>query len=187
MTRTEYINKQIKQLFKPLYVRLALLFMIISYFYNLPVIKYSVQGDNELRLYDVAGFVVLYILYNNWTLISFYIRSKTYLKHMHTFILWCAFTLIFTLLFSLFKGRPLWFIKSVLYYYHMVVFFYTGVLIAMYLRDQSKYKGVASMVLILAILEAVVVFLQHYGFIPFLWNAVYKEAYGGFLSRYAGA
>ncbi|WP_197077336.1 O-antigen ligase family protein [Lacinutrix sp. Hel_I_90] len=165
---------------------MAVLLMIVSYFYNLPVINYSVQGDNELRLFDVAGLLVLFILYNNWPLISFYIRSKAYLKHMHTFILWCAFTLIFTLLFSLFKGRPLWFIKSVLYYYHMVVFFYTGALVAMYLRDRSKYNLVASIVLILAILEAVLVFLQHYGFVPFLWNAVYKEAYGGFLSGTLG-
>ncbi|WP_299251685.1 O-antigen ligase family protein [uncultured Lacinutrix sp.] len=111
---------------------------------------------------------------------------KTYLKTFNTFIMWCGFTLIFTALFSVFMGRPLWFIKSVLYYYHMVVFFYTGVFVAMYLRERSNYKLVASIVLILTIVEAVIVFLQHSGYIPFLWNSVYEEAYGGFLSGALG-
>lgn len=186
MIKTEHINKQCKLLFKPLYVRLAVLAMIISYFYNLPVVKYSVQGDNELRLFDLAGFVILFILYSNSGFILYYIRMKTYLKTFNTFIMWCGFTLIFTALFSVFMGRPLWFIKSVLYYYHMVVFFYTGVFVAMYLRERSNYKLVASIVLILTIVEAVVVFLQHSGYIPFLWNSVYEEAYGGFLSGALG-
>ena len=186
MTTTDYINKQCQLLFKPLYVKLTVLAMIVSYFYNLPVIKYSVQGDNELRLFDVAGLLVLFILYNNSSLIFFYIRSKTYLKTFNTFVMWCGFTLIFTALFSVFTGKPLWFIKSLLYYYHMVVFFYTGVLVAMYLRERSNYKRVASIVLMLSILEAAVVFFQHSGYIPFLWNSVYEEAYGGFLSGTLG-
>ncbi len=173
-------------LFKPLYIKLTVLAMIVSYFYNLPVLSYSVQGDNEFRLYDLAGLLLLFIVYNNRALILYYIRTKKYLKTFNTFIMWCAFTLIFTALFSVFKGRPLWFIKSVLYYYHMVVFFYTGVLVAMYLRDRSNYKRVASIVLILSIAEAILVFLQHYGLVSFLWNDVYKEAYGGFLSGTLG-
>ncbi|WP_452224262.1 O-antigen ligase family protein [Lacinutrix chionoecetis] len=186
MTKTDYINRQCKMLFKPLYIKLTVLAMIVSYFYNLPVLSYSVQGDNEFRLYDLAGLLLLFIVYNNRALILYYIRTKKYLKTFNTFIMWCAFTLIFTALFSVFKGRPLWFIKSVLYYYHMVVFFYTGVLVAMYLRDRSNYKRVASIVLILSIAEAILVFLQHYGLVSFLWNDVYKEAYGGFLSGTLG-
>ena len=186
MTKTDYLNKRLALIFKPLYVRLALILMLLSYFYNLPVIKYSVKGDNEFRLYDVAGLLILYIIYVNKPIVLFFIRSKSYLKTMNNFVIWCAITLIFTLLFSVFMGRPLWFIKSVLYYYHMLVFFYTGALIAMYLRDKNKYRLVAHCVLILSIAEAALVFLQHYGYVPFLWNAVYKEAYGGFLSGALG-
>lgn len=186
MTKSELLDKRCKSIFRPLYVRVSLLLMIVSYFYNLPALKYSVQGDNEFRLYDLAGFLILFIVYNNKSIVLFFIRAKSYLKTMNTFILWCGFTLIFTLLFSVFLGRPLWFIKSVLYYYHMVVFFYTGVLIAMYLRERKYYKLVAHIILSFAIVEAAIVFLQHYGIIPFLWNDVYKEAYGGFLSGTLG-
>jgi hypothetical protein len=186
MTKTDYINKRCAYLFKPLYVKLTVLAMIVSYFYNLPVIKYSVKGDNELRLFDVAGLALLFILYNNSALVFYYINTKTYLKTFNTFIKWCGFTLIFTALFSLFKAKPLWLLKSVLYYYHMVVFFYTGVFVAMYLREKKNYKRVASLVLILAIVAAIIVFLQHSGFIPFLWNSVYEQAYGGFLSGTLG-
>jgi len=186
MTKANYLNKRCSLLFKPLYIKLTVLAMIVSYFYNLPVVGYNIQGDNELRLYDLVGLLLLFIIYNNKTLIFYYIRTKSYLKTFNTFMMWCGFTLIFTALFSVFKGRPLWFIKSVLYYYHLVIFFYTGVLVAMYLRDRSKYKRLASIVLLLSIAEAVLVFLQHYGFVPFLWNSVYEEAYGGFLSGALG-
>ena len=186
MTKTDYLNKRLALIFKPVYVRVALLLMVVSYFYNLPVLKYSVQGDNEFRLFDIAGLVILYIIYINKPIVLFFIRSKTYLKTMNNFVMWCAVTLIFTLLFSVFMGRPLWFIKSLLYYYHMLAFFYTGVLMAMYLRDKKRYKLVAHLVLIFTILESVLVFMQHYGYVPFLWNSVYEEAYGGFLSGTLG-
>ena len=186
MTKTDYLNKRLALIFKPVYVRVALLLMVVSYFYNLPVLKYSVQGDNEFRLFDIAGLVILYIIYINKPIVLFFIRSKTYLKTMNNFVMWCAATLIFTLLFSVFMGRPLWFIKSLLYYYHMLAFFYTGVLMAMYLRDKKRYKLVAHLVLIFTILESVLVFMQHYGYVPFLWNSVYEEAYGGFLSGTLG-
>ncbi|WP_055448708.1 O-antigen ligase family protein [Lacinutrix mariniflava] len=186
MTNTDYLNKRLALIFKPVYVRVALLLMVVSYFYNLPVLKYSVQGDNEFRLFDIAGLVILYIIYINKPIVLFFIRSKTYLNTMNNFVMWCAVTLIFTLLFSVFMGRPLWFIKSLLYYYHMLAFFYTGVLMAMYLRDKKRYKLVAHLVLIFTILESVLVFIQHYGYVPFLWNSVYEEAYGGFLSGTLG-
>lgn len=186
MTKTDYLNKRLALIFKPVYVRVALLLMVVSYFYNLPVLKYSVQGDNEFRLFDIAGLVILYIIYINKPIVLFFIRSKTYLNTMNNFVMWCAVTLIFTLLFSVFMGRPLWFIKSLLYYYHMLAFFYTGVLMAMYLRDKKRYKLVAHLVLIFTILESVLVFMQHYGYVPFLWNSVYEEAYGGFLSGTLG-
>lgn len=186
MTKTDYINKKCILLFKPLYIKLTVLAMIASYFYNLPVVKYNIQGDNELRLFDIAGLFLLYIVYSNSTLILFYIKTKSYLKTLNTFMLWCGFTLVFTALFSVFMERSLWFVKSVLYYYHFIIFFYTGVLVAMYLRERKHYSRVASIVLILSIAEAVLVFLQHYNIVPFLWNDVYKESYSGFLSGALG-
>lgn len=186
MTKTDYLNKHLSQIFKPFYSRLALFLMVLSYFFNLPIIKYSVQGDNEFRLYDVAGLLILFIVYNYKNVVLFFIRSQKPLNHFNTFMLWCSFTLILTAFFSVYKGRPLWFIKSLLYFYHLVVFFYTGVLMAIYLRDRKYYKRVASLILILSIVESALVFLQHYGIIPFLWNSVYEEAYGGFLSGTLG-
>ncbi|MEL0644478.1 O-antigen ligase family protein [Olleya sp. Ti.3.14] len=186
MTQSEYINKKIENLFKPLYIRLALVLMVVSYFYNLPALKYSLNGNNELRLYDMVGLVILFIVFNNLKLITIYVKSKTYLKYLNTFIMWAGFTLIFNAAFSIYKGRPLWFVQTCLYYYHLLVFFYTAVLIAMYLRQQSRYKYLASLILVLAIAESVLVFSQHAGLVPFLWNDIYLESYGGFLSGALG-
>ncbi|WP_397362237.1 O-antigen ligase family protein [Olleya sp. R77988] len=186
MTSTQYINKKIEYLFKSLYVKVALALMVLSYFYNLPAIKYSLTGDNELRLYDVTGVVILFIVYNNLKVFNVYIKSKTYFKFLNTFILWAGFTLIFNAAFSIYKGRPLWFIQTCLYYYHLLIFFYTSVLMAMYLRKKSNYRYAASLILILAIAESVLVFLQHAGLVPFLWNDIYLQSYGGFLSGALG-
>ena len=186
MTQSEYINKKIESLFKSLYIRLALVLMVVSYFYNLPALKYDLTGGNELRLYDMVGVVILFIVFNNFKLVSIYVNSKTYLKYLNTFILWAGFTLIFNAAFSIYKGRPLWFVQTCMYYYHLLVFFYTAVLIAMYLRQQSHYKYIASLILVLAIAESVLVFSQHAGLVPFLWNDIYLESYGGFLSGALG-
>lgn len=186
MTKTEYIEKKIAMLFKSVYVRVALALMVISYFYNLPALKYSLTGSNELRLYDMTGLVILFIVFNNLSLFRSYINSKTYFKYLHTFILWAGFSLIFNAVFSFYKGRPLWFVQTCLYYYHLLIFFYTAVLMAMYLRKRTNYKYAASLILILAIAEAVLVFAQHAGLVPFLWNEIYRISYGGFLSGALG-
>ncbi len=186
MTKSEYINKKIELLFRPVYIKVVLVLMVISYFYNLPVLKYSAIGENELRLYDLAGFVILFFVISNFKLIRTYIKSKTYFKYFHAFILWAGFSLIFNLIFSLYKARPLWFVQTCLYYYHLLVFFYTAILMAMYLRKRTNYKYIASLILLLAIAEALVVFAQHAGVVPFLWNEIYRMSYGGFLSGALG-
>ncbi len=186
MNKTEYIDKRSELLLKPFYIKLVLVLMICSYFYNLPVLKYSLKGDNEFRIYDILGLVILFFVFINRSFIIQYINLKSYLKYLNTFVLWCGFTLIFTAIFSFVKGRPLWFIQTCLYYYHFLVFFYTAVLFSIYLRKRSRYKFIASIILILTICESVLVFLQHYGQVPFLWNDVYRSAYGGFISGTLG-
>jgi len=186
MTKTEYIDRKASLMFKPFYVKAILAAMVFSYFYNLPAIKYNLVGNNEFRLYDVAGIMVLFLVFNNLDLIRHFINTKVYFKYLQTFIIWAGVTLIFNAAFSIFKNRPLWFVQTCLYYFHLLVFFYTSVLMAIYLRKRTNYKLVVSFILLLAIAESVVVFLQHSGVIPFLWNEVYNEAYGGFLSGTLG-
>ncbi|MDO7135415.1 O-antigen ligase family protein [Algibacter lectus] len=186
MTTSERVNNKIEHLFKSIYVKVALLLMVISYFYNLPALKYNLTGGNELRLHDLVGFVILFIVYNNLKLFAVYINSKTYFKYLKIFVLWAGFSLILNAAFSIYKGRPLWFVQTCLYYYHLLAFFYTAVLMSMYLRKRSNYKYAASLILILAIAEAILVFSQHAGLVPFLWNDIYLESYGGFLSGALG-
>lgn len=186
MTKSEFLNKRLIIMFKPFYIKVVLLLMAVSYFYNLPVLKYSINGNNELRLYDIVGVLILFIVFNNSKIVFYFIKSKKYLKYLNTFILWSGFTLIFTGIFSVLRNRPLWFVQTCLYYYHFIIFFYTAVLAAMYLRQKKNYKHAVSIILLLAIAEAILVFAQHYGFVPFLWNSVYEEAYGGFLSGALG-
>ena len=186
MTTSERVNNKIEYLFKSIYVKVALGLMVISYFYNLPALKYNLTGGNELRLHDLVGFVILFIVYNNLKLFAVYINSKTYFKYLKVFVLWAGFSLILNAGFSIYKGRPLWFVQTCLYYYHLLAFFYTAVLMSMYLRKRSNYKYAASLILVLAIAESILVFSQHAGLVPFLWNDIYLESYGGFLSGALG-
>ncbi|OWP82808.1 hypothetical protein BWK59_13920, partial [Flavobacterium davisii] len=43
-------------------LKIAIYLMMLSFFYNLPIIGYSLKGDNELRIYDFVG-IYLFRLY----------------------------------------------------------------------------------------------------------------------------
>jgi len=185
-SQLELFNKKLDRIFRPAYLNWTMYLMLISFFYNLPVVKYSISGSNELRLYDLLGLVVFYTYFQNYQIINLYISHKLNFKRLHQFLFWANITLIGTVAFSFFYGRILWIIQTILYLYHFWTFFLAAILLAIMMRDQRKYNKVIYLLLILIIVEAIIVILQNLGVLPFLWNDAYKKAYFGFLSGTMG-
>jgi hypothetical protein len=173
-------------LLKDRYHFILICLMIFSYFYNLPVIGYSVSGDNELRLYDILGIYVLFIFVMNYSFYSHVIKKTPVFKWFYWFVLWCSITILITFLFSIFKDRLLRFLQSVLYLYHLWVFFVTAVLFYVMSFNRKNLIHFVYLLLFCSLCSGVIIILQNLGFIPFLWNRSYEVSYAGFLSGTLG-
>lgn len=160
--------------------------MILSYFYNLPVAGYSVIGENELRLYDFLGVYVLFIFVMNYSFYDGVIKKIPVFKWLYRFVLWCSLTIIITFLFSIFKESLMRFLQSVLYLYHLWVFFATAIIFYVMAFNRRNLIYFINILLILSILSGVIIILQNMDFIPFLWNKGYYISYAGFLSGTLG-
>lgn len=86
--------------------------VILSYFYNLAVINYSITGDNEFRLYDVLGGIILYNYYKYRMLINVVIRKVPFFKILKKFMLWASITMVLTLIFHVINDKILSFFTS---------------------------------------------------------------------------
>jgi hypothetical protein len=127
--------------------------MVLSYFYNLPVIKYSVTGDNEFRLYDVVGLFVLYVYYQNYNFYLFVIKKVEVFRWLHYFFICCSITVLVTLIFSVYKERITFFIQSVLYLYHLWVFFITSIIFYVLSFNRGKLKKIVILILLLSVIN----------------------------------
>lgn len=160
--------------------------VILSYFYNLAVINYSVTGDNELRLYDVLGPFLLYSYYKYRVLINLVIQKVPFFKILKKFMLWASITMVLTLLFHVINDKVLSFLQVVLYMFHFWVFYLTAVFFYIFCLDKATLKKGIYFILLLSIMSCVVIVMQNLGMIDFLWGEAYKKAYEGFLSGTLG-
>lgn len=156
--------------------------MVLSYFYNLPVMTYSATGNNELRLYDFAGFVILIVYFRNFTLLNDVIRRYKFLSYLFDFLLWATFTMLFTTFHSIYLNRMVWIVQTTLYLFHFYVFFLTCLLMIIMIQDTKHLKNLVQFSLICALISFIIVILQNLGLVPYLWNTSYLRAYHGFLS-----
>ncbi len=163
-----------------------LILLLVSYFYNLPVIKYSIKGSNELRLYDVLGPFLFFFYFKYLNIFNREVKQIVFLKRFYQFVIYCSISIILTLIFSVLKGRILYFVQSFLYLYHMWVFFLGAVFLFFALDSKKKYKRFVLIVALLIMAQGVLVILQHFGIVPFLWNEIYYRSYGGFKSGTLG-
>ena len=160
--------------------------IILSYFYNLPVLKYSIKGDNELRLYDVLGVIVLYGYYKHYKTVDLVIRNVLFMKMLRKFMIWACLTMILTLFFHILKDRLVSFLQVVLYMYHFWVFYVAAVFFYIYCINKTILKTGIYLILFFSIATCLVVVFQNLGIIDFLWNDIYRKAYHGFLSGTLG-
>ena len=151
--------------------------MILSFFYNLPIIKYSVTGDNEFRLYDVLGILLFYYYYKYSNLINFTIKKIAIFNYLRYLLIWILFGLLLTLFFSVINSKITFFFQVLLYYYHFCSFYLAAVFLYMLCIHPKRRKLFIQLVLVLSILSNVVVVLQNMNVIPFLWNKCYWDAY----------
>ncbi|MFK7030533.1 O-antigen ligase family protein [Flavobacterium oreochromis] len=160
----------------------AIYLMMLSFFYNLPVMGYSITGENELRIYDFAGAYIVWFYFNNKIYVRDYINRIFFFRYFHQFIVWTSITMLFTLSFSLVCDRILWFFQSVLYLFHFWLFYLTAVFLSILITDLRFLKKIVSFILLVAIIAFVIVILQNLNIIPFLWSDRYFLSYHGFLS-----
>lgn len=159
---------------------------IFSYFYNLPVLKYSVKGDNEFRLYDILGVFLLYFYYKYHRVIDVIIKNVLVFKQLRLFLYWSSITLLMSLFFYILYDKLTGFLQVILYLYHFWVFYLSAVFFYVFCLDKKILKTGIYLILIFSIASCIVVALQNLGMIDFLWNEVYRKGYHGFLSGTLG-
>ena len=167
-------------------LKFVIVAMLLSYFYNLPFIKYSLTGSNELRIYDVAGVFVIYYLYIYNKLLRFVIKITKPFKWLWMFLLYASFMILVTLFFFIYFDAAIYFIQAVLYLYHFYVFFFTAVFLYVICFKKSNLFFFLQTILIFSSACCTVVILQNFDLIPFLWNDLYLRSYAGFLSGTLG-
>ncbi|MEZ4838924.1 O-antigen ligase family protein [Flavobacterium sp.] len=165
---------------------MLVILMIFSYFYNLPVVGYSLKGDNELRLYDLLGVFVVFIYSVNFKFYYAIINKVDVFKWLNKFLIWCSLTLVGTLFFSIFKDKFSVFMQSVLYLYHFWIFYITSIMLYVICFNKTKLKLFIYFILFCSVFSCLIIVLQNFGLIPFLWSDNYYRGYGGFLSGTLG-
>ena len=167
-------------------VVLSVYLMMISYFYNLPILNYSLTGSNEFRLFDIVGLLIIYLTFTNSIFLYQIIQQFKFLKTLFYFLIWASFTILFTFIYSLAIGNLVWGIQSLLYLFHFWSFFLTAVFLFVLVQDLIFLKNIVVVTLILAIFTFLIVILQNFDVVPFLWSDIYKLSYQGFLSGTLG-
>ncbi len=188
------LNNSNKVIFEHLVQKIAndkllkyiVLAMIFSYFYNLPFIKYSLKGDNEFRIYDVFGFFVLYHFFVYHKFLKFIIKIIKPFRWLWMFLLYASFMCIVTLIFFAYFDVLIAFLQTLLYLYHFYIFFITSLFLYLLCFKKSNLVFFLNVMLLFSILCCLVVVLQNFNIIPFLWNASYLKSYQGFLSGTLG-
>lgn len=176
----------IKALSESRLVTVSVYMMMLSFFYNLPVMTYSAKGSNELRLYDFAGFIIMVLYFRNIDIVNALIRSKKTLKSLFVFLQWASFTFLFTIASSIFSNKLFWTMQSLLYLFHFWSFFIGAVFLILVIQDMRQLKKITVFSLICASITFLIVLLQNFAVIPFLWNEAYYNNYFGFLSGTLG-
>jgi len=185
-TAIQNIQKRLFDIGKSKFLKVLLFGILISYFYNLAVFKYSITGNNELRLYDFLGLLIMYQVYKNQGLIFWFINRKLYLSYLWTFIKWCLFMMIFTFLISYLTGRITWILRTTLFMYHFLTFYFSFVFFLILMRNVKVLRQFVYLHIIMTVIATLVVLGQHFGAIGYLWSDIDKKAYAGFLSGILG-
>lgn len=185
-TKKEIIEKRLAILRKSTFLKFTLFAVLVSYFYNLAVFNYSITGNNELRLYDFLGLIILYQFYQNRMVLLWFIKQEKFSHYLWIFIQWCMFMMIFTFFISYLTGRLTWILRTTLFMYHFLTFYYSFVFFLVLMRNVKILRQLVYLHIGMVIIASLVVLLQHFGLVSYLWSELDRKAYGGFLSGILG-
>jgi hypothetical protein len=159
-------------------IYLLLFLGVISYWYNLPILYYSVLGNNEIRLYDLVFFFLLINFIKQFrTKYQVLLRLNKSLKYFYEFCLFCTFSTVITLFSCVILGRMVWFLQTFLYLYHLWGFFVVAITF-MGIEDDNSSKFFINTYLVCAVIAQVIILMQVAGIMPILWKEIYVKAYG---------
>ncbi|EDM42955.1 hypothetical protein SCB49_01587 [unidentified eubacterium SCB49] len=182
MTYRSFLEKKCSGTF----FTVLLYLLLFSYFYNLPVVSYSVKGTNELRLYDLLGILLFIKFFANFGLVIQQIKTIVFYKRFYEFMLYCTISILLTLFFAIINNRILVFAQAILYLYHMWVFFLGSFFLFYNLNTRKKYVRFVKFLILCIAIEMVLIILQNLGVVPFLWGQEYYLSYDGFMSGTLG-
>lgn len=177
---------KLKDFYDDKFVFFTLCGIIISYFYNLPVLKYSIKGDNEFRLYDLFGVLIFYHYYQHRFVINAFIKNIFFMRKLRKFMYWAILTFPVSLVFYILNDALISFLQVVLYMYHFWVFFLASVFVYVLSLKRENKKKIIYLIIFLSIVSCLIVILQNFLVVDFLWSEAYRKVYGGFLSGTLG-
>lgn len=186
MNREKTFQDVMDELGKTKIVIISTYMMLLSFFYNLPVMTYSARGSNELRLFDLAGLIIIIFYFRNFNLINGIIMNTQVLRYLYQFLVFCNFMMIPTTIDSIIKEKSYWIVQSLLYLFHFWAFYIASIFLIVIIQDLKHLKRIVNFTLILSCIAFFIVILQNFGLIPFLWNSTYNRNYQGFLSGTLG-
>lgn len=175
-----------KEVTKSKMVIISTYLMLLSYFYNLPFFTYSARGSNDLWLYDFAGMMVMYLYIKNLKLVNNLIENNKALNNLFHFLMWANIMVIPTIIDSIINNKIFWALQSLKYLFHFWVFFLTTIFLIIIIQDKKQLKRIVTFCLVCACTTFLIVILQNFGVIPFLWSETFSKAYDGFLSGSLG-
>ncbi|AXG71338.1 O-antigen ligase [Kordia sp. SMS9] len=185
-TRVAYMEKRIEELGKSNFLKFTMLAVLFSYFYNLAVFNYSITGNNELRLYDFLGLLILFLSFQYKSVLLWFIQQQKFTNYLWIFMKWCMFMMIFTFFISYLNGRLTWILRTTLFMYHFLTFYFSSLFFLILMRNVKILRFFIYAHIILIIVATVIVLMQHFGAVAYLWSELDRRAYGGFLSGILG-
>jgi len=173
----EFLYKKVNSNF--LFITLQI--MIFSYFYNLGIVEFSFLGENPIRIYDLTGIVLLYTFFLNYRFVYHFLISLPFLKWFWYFAVYAFITLIiFTIPYCLSELDVFRIIQSFIYFFHLLIFFLGGFFVLILSFNKKYLKSFIFTILFLSISEAILVILQNFGIVEYLWSEKIKNSYAGF-------
>jgi len=176
-----------QQLRKNKFLKILLYLTLFGYFYNLGIVEFNITGDNPIRIYDFTGFFLILYFFRHFKYFRFFSISVPYIKWLYYFILWSFFMMFFTLIYYLIiKGNIIHVIQTLIYFFHMLVYFIVYILFLHILSNPIEYKRFLYFFFFLVIAEGILIILQYFGIVDFLWGQRRWLMYRGYLSGTLG-
>ena len=158
------------------YIKWFMAILISSYFYCLPITRFSfISISTDLRLYDlvfIVGFIILFFPRGGMVL-----KNKVTPKYIYYSKILLIIILYSMILSFVLSGSTRFIIASVRFF-RFFSFIYAGYIIIGMIREKSTLIFLIKVYFIHISIQAVIATLQVWGWIPPLWPDYWMSNYG---------